>query len=159
MNCPHDRTPLLPHQREGVAAHTCLQCHGVWFTRDAVLSLTKTTPPSPNSASTPTPNAPGFVLRRLTCPACAHGKFQTRRQNGIESNRCAACGGLWLAKADVEKLLAASRPRATSAASSASPTAARSSADLTADITDGLIIGGETLAVEGVFAELLAALL
>ena len=152
MNCPHDRTPLLPHQREGVAAHTCLQWHGVWFALDAVRCITKAAPP-------PSANAPGFVLRRLVCPACAHDKFQTRRQNGIESNRCVACGGLWLAKADVEKLLAASRPRATNPASSASPATARSSADLTADVADGLIIGGETLAVEGVFAELLAALL
>jgi Zn-finger nucleic acid-binding protein len=150
MNCPHDRTPLLPHKRDGVAAHSCLQCHGVWFARDAVRSLTQTTPPS---------NAPGFVLRRLPCPACAHDQLQTRLQNGIETNRCPACGGLWLAKADVEKLLAASRPRATSAASSASPVTPRTSADLTADVADGLIIGGETLAAEGVFAELLATLL
>ncbi len=45
------------------------------------------------------------MLRRLASPACAGSQLQTRTQGDIEASRCRDCGGIWLAKAEVEKIL------------------------------------------------------
>lgn len=111
MFCPHDRTPLLPHKRDGIAAQSCLQCHGVWVARAALESLAGRSP-QPASAVPPlSAPASGFVLRRLSCPACAGSPLQTRMQGDIEASRCRDCGGIWLAKAEVEKILATHKPQ------------------------------------------------
>ena len=105
MLCPRDQTPLIPNKRDGIAAQSCLQCHGVWFSRDALESLAKKSP-QPATSEPPVPSSTsGFVLRRLACPACAGGQLQTRTQGDIEVSRCHDCGGIWLAKAEVEKIL------------------------------------------------------
>ena len=105
MLCPHDRTPLIPNKRNCIAAQSCLQCHGVWFSRAALESLAKKSP-QPETAEPPVPsNASSFVLRRLACPVCAGRQLQTRTQGEIEASRCRDCGGLWLAKTEVEKIL------------------------------------------------------
>lgn len=107
MLCPRDQTPLIPNKRDGIAAQSCLQCHGVWFSRAALESLAKRAS-QPATAEPPVPsNQSGFVLRRLACPVCAGGQLQTRNQGDIEVSRCRDCGGIWLAKAEVEKILAA----------------------------------------------------
>lgn len=106
MICPLDRTPLIPNKRDGIAAQSCLQCHGVWFSRAALESLAKKAP-QPVTAEPPVPSTTsGFVLRRLACPVCAGRQLQTRMQGDIEVSRCRDCGGIWLAKAEVEKILA-----------------------------------------------------
>lgn len=105
MICPLDRTPLIPNKRDGIAAQSCLQCHGVWFSRAALESLAKKSP-QPASAEPPVSSATsGFVLRRLACPVCAGSQLQTRTQGDIEVSRCHDCGGIWLAKSEVEKIL------------------------------------------------------
>lgn len=107
MLCPLDRTPLIPNKRDGIAAQSCLQCHGVWFSRAALESLAERAQ-QPTTAEPPVPsNTSGFVLRRLACPECTGGQLQTRTQGDIEASRCRDCGGIWLAKAEVEKILAA----------------------------------------------------
>lgn len=114
MICPLDRTPLIPNKRDGIAAQSCLQCHGVWFSRAALESLAKKSS-QPASAEPPVPSATsGFVLRRLACPVCAGSQLQTRTQGDIEVSRCHDCGGIWLAKAEVEKILGGhvKRPKA-----------------------------------------------
>lgn len=111
MICPQDRTPLIPNQRDGIAAHSCLQCHGVWFFRTALESLAKKAP-QPASAEPPVASGTsGFVLRRLACPACLGSQLQTRMQRDIEASRCRDCGGLWLAKTEVEKILAIAKAK------------------------------------------------
>ena len=121
MLCPADRTPLIPHQREGVQARSCLQCHGVWFSRDALESLVRKAsqtgsgdPPKPSSGAS-------FLMRRLVCPTCAGSQLQTRMQGAVEISRCRDCGGIWLAKTEVAKILSArmSRPVTTSQSSGA----------------------------------------
>ena len=107
MICPRDRTPLIPNQRDGIAAQSCLQCHGVWFSRAALESLAKKSP-QPATAEPPVPSTTsGFVLRRLACLVCAGSQLQTRTQGDIEVSRCHDCGGIWLAKTEVEKILGA----------------------------------------------------
>lgn len=46
-------------------------------------------------------------MRRLACPVCTGVQLQTRMQGGIETSRCRDCGGIWLAKTEVAKILAA----------------------------------------------------
>ena len=107
MLCPLDRTPLIPNRRDGFEAQSCLQCHGVWISRAALESLARQSP-QPASAEPPVPTgASGFVLRRLVCPACPGGQLQTRMQGNIEVSRCRDCGGIWLAKTEVAKIVAA----------------------------------------------------
>jgi Zn-finger nucleic acid-binding protein len=110
MICPRDHTPLIPNQRDGIAAQSCLQCHGVWFSRAALESLAqRASQPAP--AEPPVPSrASGFVLRRLACPVCAGSQLQTRMQGDIEVSRCRDCGGIWLAKTEVDKILAPRKP-------------------------------------------------
>lgn len=111
MLCPRDQTPLIPNKRDGIAAQSCLQCHGVWFSRAALESLAGRTA-QPATAEPPVPSkTSGFVLRRLACPECAGGQLQTCTQGGTEASRCRDCGGIWLAKAEVEKILATRREK------------------------------------------------
>lgn len=106
MLCPRDQTPLIPNKRDGIAAQSCLQCHGVWFSRAALESLAKKNP-QPTTVEPPVLSASsGFVLRRLACPVCAGSQLRTRAQGDIEVSRCRDCGGIWLAKTEVEKILA-----------------------------------------------------
>lgn len=105
MICPLDRTPLIPNKRDGIGVESCLQCHGVWFSRAALESLARKAQ-EPATAEPPVPSGPsGFVLRRLACPVCADSQLQTRTQGDIEISRCRDCGGIWLAKLEVEKIL------------------------------------------------------
>jgi len=111
MICPLDRTPLIPNKRDGIAAQSCLQCHGVWFSRDALESLAKrASQPATAEPSVPA-SVKSFVLRRMACPVCAGSQLQTRTQGDIEVSRCRDCGGIWLAKTEVEKILAARKPQ------------------------------------------------
>ncbi len=143
MLCPRDQTPLIPNKRDGIAAQSCLQCHGVWFSRAALESLAKRAV-QPASAEPPVPSGTsGFVLRRLACPECAGGQLQTRTQGSIEVSRCRECGGIWLAKAEVEKILAtrktspASRkPSPASVAGVAAGATFGAGADLAAGLAD-----------------------
>lgn len=133
MTCPLDRTPLIPNKRDGIAAQSCLQCHGVWFSRAALESLSKKSL-QPATAEPPVPSTTsGFVLRRLACPVCAGSQLQTRMQGDIEVSRCRSCGGIWLAKADVEKILGSRQSQAKQKSKTAD--VAR---DAGADSTDGL---------------------
>lgn len=114
MLCPRDQTPLIPNKRDGIAAQSCLQCHGVWFSRASLEALAKRAA-QPATAEPPVPSVTsGFVLRRLACPECPDSQLQTRNQGDIEASRCRACGGIWLAKSEVEKILAGrnGRPKA-----------------------------------------------
>jgi len=137
MLCPADRTPLIPHQREGVQARSCLQCHGVWFSRDALESLVRKTPQT-GSGDPPKPSSgASFLMRRLVCPTCAGSQLQTRMQGAVEISRCRDCGGIWLAKTEVAKILSArmSRPVTTSQSSGATQGAVTG---IGADMADGL---------------------
>ena len=105
MICPLDGTPLIPTKRDGVEARSCLQCQGVWFSRNALESLAQKAS-QPATVEPPVPSRVASVgFRRMACPACAGRQLQTRIQGEIEVNRCRDCGGLWLAKSDVEKIL------------------------------------------------------
>ncbi len=109
MLCPRDQTPLIPNKRDGIAAQSCLQCHGVWFSRASLEALAKRAA-QPSTAEPPVPSVTsGFVLRRLACPECPGSQLQTRTQGDIEASRCHDCGGIWLAKSEVEKILATRR--------------------------------------------------
>lgn len=116
MLCPSDRTPLIPHQRDGIEARSCMQCHGVWFSQSTLESLAKKSPQPATAEPPKRSNASSFVLRRLACPICASSQLQTRMQGGIETSRYRDCGGIWLAKTEVAKILAArkSQPKTAS---------------------------------------------
>ncbi len=166
MICPQDRTPLIPHKRDGVEARSCLQCHGVWFSRAALESLAKKTP-QPKTAEPPLPsNATGFVLRRLACPACAGSQLQTRMQGDIEISRCRDCGGIWLAKTEVTKILAArsARPASPVPRAGSDATAPPPDAGVATDIAAGaveagsLLVVGEGVGVDMIFVEFLASI-
>lgn len=106
MICPLDGTPLIPSKRDGVEARSCLQCQGMWFARNALESLAQKAS-QPATAEPPVPSRVASVgFRRMACPACAGRQLQTRIQGEIQAHRCHDCGGLWLAKVDVEKILA-----------------------------------------------------
>ena len=121
MLCPRDQTPLIPNKREGIAAQSCVQCHGVWFSRAALESLAKKSP-QPATAEPPVPSSvSGFVLRRLPCPVCAGSQLQTRTQGDVEVSRCRNCGGIWLAKSEVQKILTARVVKPKASPDSATP--------------------------------------
>lgn len=87
--------------------------------------------------------------------------MQTRIQCGLETNRCPNCGGLWLAKPEVEKLLTKARAHSTS--TPRKPASPPADGGLAADVVAGaaqgtLLVAGEALGADVVFAELLAAL-
>ncbi|NBR85330.1 MAG: hypothetical protein EBS84_07495 [Proteobacteria bacterium] len=161
MNCPADRTPLLPHQREGLAAHSCLQCHGVWFAPAALQTLNRRTSQAMRTTASARAGPPGFVVRHWPCPACESNALQTRIQGELETNRCPNCGGVWLGKAAVEKLLTKARAHSTSTPRETASLLADSglAADVVAGAAQGtLLVAGEALGADVVFAELLAAL-
>ena len=124
-----------------------MQCHGVWFSRSALETLAKKSP-QPATAEPPLPSSTtNFVMRRLACPVCAGVQLQTRMQGGIEISRCRDCGGIWLGKTEVVKILAArkSQPR---------PSAKQPGADVGiaasvgADLADGLGDAAPLVALE-----------
>lgn len=102
MNCPLDRTPLLPHQRAGAELRTCLQCHGVWFARAALETLAPRAP-----APTPVVAADGatVLLRRWACPVCATSNLQTQMRGEVQITSCPSCRGIWLPRSEADKIL------------------------------------------------------
>jgi Zn-finger nucleic acid-binding protein len=76
-------------------------------------------------------------MRRLVCPTCAGSQLQTRMQGAVEISRCRDCGGIWLAKTEVAKILSArnARPVTTSQSSVATKGTVTG---IGADMADGL---------------------
>ncbi len=147
MICPTDRTPLIPHKRDGVEARSCLQCHGVWFSRIALETLAKKSPQPATAESHLSTNATSFVMRRLACPVCAGAQLQTCMQGGIEISRCRDCGGIWLAKTEVAKILAArkSQPKANAASCEAD---AADEEGIVSDLAAGMVDATPLVALE-----------
>ncbi|PAW86515.1 MAG: hypothetical protein B9S33_07960 [Pedosphaera sp. Tous-C6FEB] len=147
MLCPADRTPLIPHQREGVEARSCLQCHGLWFSRDALESLVGRTPPS----ATGEPPLPAIdtsiVMRRLACPTCAGTQLQTRMLGGVLISRCRECGGVWLDKTEVAKILSTRTSRSVGKPKSSGVTTG-AAPGVSADATEGLGDAAPLVALE-----------
>ena len=138
-----DRTPLIPNKRDGIPAQSCLQCHGVWFSRTALESLAKKAS-QPATAEPPIPSSvTSFVLRRMACPVCAGSQLQTRTQGDIEASRCRDCGGIWLGKTEVVKILAArkSQPRT-------APSQPGTAAGVVSDLADGFGDAAPLVALE-----------
>lgn len=161
MLCPRDQTPLIPNNRDGIAAQSCLLCHGVWFVPAALPTLNRRTSQAMRTTASARAGPPGFVVRHWPCPACESTALQTRIQGELVTNRCPNCGGLWLAKAEVEILLTKARARSTSTLRETASLPADSglAADVVAGAAQGtLLVYGEALGADVVFAELLAAL-
>ncbi|NBV25199.1 MAG: hypothetical protein EBS05_25190 [Proteobacteria bacterium] len=136
MNCPQDRTPLIAHRRDGVEAYRCIQCQGVWLSRSALETLAKNSAPTPGTEP-PLPST-GFVHRNLPCPVCAASQLQTRFQGQIQISRCRECGGIWLPKSEVSKLVTARKASSLMGAQPSSPTS-RPGAGASADLAGGLV--------------------
>ena len=45
----------------------------------------------------------------MTCPRCEHAEMERRRRDGVEIDRCEDCGGAWLDRGELDRLLARSR--------------------------------------------------
>jgi Zn-dependent protease with chaperone function/Zn-finger nucleic acid-binding protein len=96
MNCPACRTELreLPTP-EGVTIQFCGGCRGSWFPRGTLLYVVRRP-----SALGPMLDKPlvGLAASPLPCPACA----TAMERGGVGTmqaviDRCAGCGGIWLA--------------------------------------------------------------
>ena len=147
MICPQDRTPLIPHQRDGVEARSCVLCHGLWFSRTALEALASKSPQPPTAAPPVPSSATSFISRRLSCPVCTGLQLQTRMQGDLEGSRCRDCGGIWLAKSEVAKILTAQKARPRAQGPLAGTTAAVS-AGAGGDLADGLSDAAPAVALE-----------
>ena len=129
MNCPACRTDLreLPTP-EGVTIDFCGACRGSWFDRGELLYVVKRP-----SALQPMLERPlvGGAASPLPCPRCN----TPMERGGVGSlqaviDRCATCGGIWLASGVRTRLDQISAPVGAAAAApvSAASSAARGSA-------------------------------
>jgi Zn-dependent protease with chaperone function/Zn-finger nucleic acid-binding protein len=115
MNCPACGTPLGELQTpEGVTLDFCSACRGSWFDRGELLYVVKR------------PSVLGPMLGRplvaaaasaLACPRCR----TAMERGGVGSlqamiDRCATCGGIWLASGARSRLDQVSAPAGASAA-------------------------------------------
>lgn len=117
MHCPLDQTPLLSHRRSGAELHTCLQCHGVWFSRAALETLTSRVAPIGSTAA----SGATVLLRRWPCPACATTLLRTQMRGAVQVTSCADCRGVWLPKSEAQKILSRPPPACSPAASASVP--------------------------------------
>ena len=114
MNCPACRTPLreLPTP-EGVTIDFCGACRGSWFDRGKLLYVVKR--PTALQPMLERPLVAG-AASPLPCPRCR----TPMERGGVGSlqaviDRCATCGGVWLASGVRTRLDQISAPVGTSA--------------------------------------------
>lgn len=122
MNCPACRTALreLPTP-EGVTIDFCGSCRGSWFDRGELLYVVKR--PSALAPMLERPLVSG-AASPLPCPRCS----TAMERGGVGSlqaviDRCASCGGIWLASGTRTRLEQISAPSTSAAAQPTSVTA------------------------------------
>lgn len=159
MRCPHDHTPLLAHQRDDVEVWSCLQCRGVWFPRASLDRLTLKGKAAAVETQVPV-KLTSFVIRHLACPTCAKSRLQTRFEGQLEVSRCRNCGGLWLTKSEVTKLLSSrgARPQSTTGVTRKADSGVGTDLAAGAVEAGSLLATGEAIGLDTVLAEFVASL-
>jgi len=94
LRCPADSHPLVSHAQGAASFAVCGECAGVWIDGETLARSAPEADALPLSSRRPR----GVALRRpgdRGCPSCARG-LAGERVEGIEIDRCTACGGVWL---------------------------------------------------------------
>lgn len=106
--CPRCQIPLLAEEHGDIVLERCDRCGGRWMTPDdlkAVLDLIRL----PVEGS---PSRMGIDLTDVQedalCPSCRvpMEPFNYAGDSGIILDKCRSCGGLWLDKGDLERVVA-----------------------------------------------------
>lgn len=132
----------MAHQRQGVEADVCTQCHGVWFSRPALEACVRQTSTTPSLPTAPVHVRSSQILRCLPCPVCQPDRLVTHMHESIEVDTCPRCHGVWLDQGEMEHILQLHRTRA----ALEKPGGASKVAD--ASTTTKAVIAGEAV-VEG----------
>lgn len=114
MNCPACKAALRRISYEDVQIHTCDGCGGEFVGAGEIAHIVNVRNErfSPELVAQIGKQAPSFAVpapelkRTLDCPAC---RSKTKPINyagdsGVVLDRCTACSGLWLDKAELEKI-------------------------------------------------------
>lgn len=106
--CPRCKVPLSVEEHGDIVMERCQSCGGYWMEPDnlkAILDLIRL----PVSGSLP---RTGVDLTEVStdaaCPRCgvAMEPFNYAGDSGVILDKCRSCGGLWLDKGDLERVLA-----------------------------------------------------
>lgn len=107
-SCPRCHVPLITEETGDIVMERCDRCGGRWMTPEdlkAVLSLIRL----------PVEGAPPRIGIDLTdvqenavCPRCGvpMEPFNYAGDSGVILDKCKSCGGLWLDKGNLERVLA-----------------------------------------------------
>lgn len=102
MNCPVDQSQLQEKLMEGLSAHRCQLCHGVFIPGDFFREVkAKATLQFHRQIAGYTPNlnsAPRQCPKRCTT-------MMLMQIKGIEIDVCPHCDGIWLDSGELEKMI------------------------------------------------------
>ena len=156
LRCPADSHPLVSHAQGAASFAVCGECAGVWIDGETLARSAPEADALPLSSRRPR----GVALRRpgdRGCPSCARG-LAGERVEGIEIDRCTACGGVWLDAGEYDAVRARRPPAARSAAPGGRAVArpdGKGESSLGEKVANGVLHVG----VEGTFTFLVGLLL
>jgi len=115
MNCPRCYTILCTIAYEGIDVETCPDCQGEWldagelkkivqtiektFTQDEIEALDAI-----NKNIFTLDDTPENEVNCPKCPATELNRFNYASSTGIALDKCPQCGGIWLDRAELEKV-------------------------------------------------------
>ena len=102
--CPADGAALRNTRSDSRDCAVCDECHGLWLS-EAFLKkcLRERHDPAPQRTPRPTPFA--RVLKRF-CPDCSTLRLLAVPRNGIETDICPRCFGVWLDGGELQQITA-----------------------------------------------------
>ncbi|HEY3447661.1 MAG TPA: zf-TFIIB domain-containing protein [Myxococcales bacterium] len=106
--CPACEGPLSTARLAGVTVDGCDQCGGVWMDAGEIQKLAGWPAALEAVGRRFKGSSVNLSLGKLGCPACGGAlephEFPSLR--GIELDRCASCGGLWLDAGEARQIAA-----------------------------------------------------
>jgi len=105
--CPACETPLSTATLAGVTVDGCDGCGGVWLDAGEIQKL-GSWPAALDAVGRRFKGGVLLSLGKIACPACKGPlqPYEFRSLPGIELDRCASCGGLWLDAGEAQRIAA-----------------------------------------------------
>jgi Zn-finger nucleic acid-binding protein len=106
LNCPRCREKMANTTRDGIEAHTCLYCNGVWVSGAALdgILARENNPPAKSALLAGCKHQSDNTANRH-CPTCQHETLYQVASQGVELDLCPRCNGLFFDEGELKQVL------------------------------------------------------
>lgn len=106
MKCPIEKSDLNDHTEAGAAFHYCGECHGMFFTKEQLLSCLRGGQLSAEFSGEPkvSYDVTQMVVERC-CPQCQSTTMVDKILDDVAIDICPECKGVWLDSGELDKII------------------------------------------------------